>query len=335
MHTPRPDPAASASGATTWPHRVAVVGAGTMGVGFAQLLALAGIPCALADASADAASAARSRAVESAKVHAEAGLMPPDAAARIEGLVTSAAGIPDAVHDVDVVFEAVPEDPVLKGVVLAAVEAAAPAGCVIATNTSAIPIAKLAAELERPARFLGAHWFNPPQWVPCVELIAGPSTAEEHVSRVRDLLTRLGKVPLVVGDGPGFVGNRIQFAMFKEACAIVQEGLSSAEVVDEVVRASFGFRLPFFGPFAIADMAGLDVYAGAYAALQAGLGERLSVPPVVAELVAAGRLGTKTGGGFLSLSEEDAVAMVRWRDAAYVGLSGLLDELGPVEEHGA
>lgn len=313
---------------TGWPRRVTVVGAGTMGVGFAQLLALAGIPCALADATADASSAARTRAVERAQTHADAGLMPSDAAVRVAAHITGSESLADAVRDAELVFEAVPEDPELKRAVLAAIEESAPSDCVIATNTSAIPIAELAAGLSRPERFLGAHWFNPPQWVPCVELIAGPATAGAHVERLRALLVRLGKDPSVVGDGPGFVGNRIQFAMFKEACAIVQEGLATAEVVDAVVSGSFGFRLPFFGPFAIADMAGLDVYAGAYTALEAGLGARLAVPPAVAELVAEGRLGTKTGGGFLALSAEDAAAMIRWRDGAYVGLSGLLDELG-------
>ena len=164
----------------------------------------------------------------------------------------------------DLIVEAVVERPDVKAAVYAAIEAAAADGAVIATNTSSIPIAELAAGLRRPGRFLGVHWFVPPLLVPCVEVIPRPSTDEQVVQQVVDALTRLGKAAVVVGDGPGFVANRIQFAMFREAARIVEDGLATPEQVDEVVRSSFGFRLPFFGPFTIADMAGLDVYADIY-----------------------------------------------------------------------
>ncbi len=220
------------------------------------------------------------------------------------------------------------EDPAVKHPVLVAIEAAAPAGCTIATNTSAIPIGELAAVLERPERFLGAHWFNPPQWVPAVEVIPHAGTAAEHVARVVALLERLGKEPTVVADSAGFVANRIQFAMFAEAASIVAEGLASAADVDRIVRGSFGFRLPFFGPFAIADMAGLDTYAGAYGALERGLGERFAVLEAIRERVARGELGTKAGGGFVELSADELPRLLAARDEAYVALSRLLAELG-------
>lgn len=317
-----------------WPARAAVVGTGTMGIGFAQLLAGAGIECRVADLDGAAAARARDRIVEQAHAFASAGLIGVQAVSRIESHVVAASSAPDAVRDTDVVLEAVPEAIELKQHVLAAIEAAAPEECVIATNTSAIPIASLSAGLARPATFLGAHWFNPPQWVPCVELIPGPETERGAVELMSALLIRLGKVPAVVGDGPGFVANRIQFAMFKEAAMIAAEGIATPEMIDEVVRASFGFRLPFFGPFAIADMAGLDVYEGAYAALEEGLGSRLAAPEGVTERVARGELGTKTGGGFLRLDAHDAERMIAWRDAAYVALSELLRARGSWSEGG-
>lgn len=316
------------AGRSTGPRRAAVVGTGYMGTGFVQLLALAGIPCAMGDVSAEASTAARERAVHSAGRFAAAGLMPPDAAERVAALTTAAPSASAAADGADVIFEAVPEDPAVKTRVLAAIEAAARVDAIIATNTSAIPIAEISVRLEHPERFLGAHWFNPSQWVPGVEVIPGPTTLPAHVDTICTLLRRLGKRPAVVGDGPGFVANRIQFAMFKEAASIVEEGIAGAAAVDEVVRATFGFRLPFFGPFAIADMAGLDVYAGAYATLESGLGARMAVPEAVASRVADGRLGTKSGGGFLELGAEEAAAMAAWRDSAYVAQGKLVDDLG-------
>jgi 3-hydroxybutyryl-CoA dehydrogenase len=280
------------------------------------------------DVSADAAEAARSRAVDGAAGYAARGLLAADAADRVSAGVRAAGSIADGVEGAALVIEAVTEDPGVKDDVLRAVEAAAPASAVIASNTSAIPIALLARSLADPSRFMGMHWFNPPQWVPCVEIIPCPATAPERVADVEAMLRRLGKVPAVVGDGAGFVGNRIQFAMFREAAAIVAEGLASAETVDTVVRSSFGFRLPFFGPFEIADMAGLDVYAGAYEALVAQFGERFSCPEAVTERVERGELGAKTGKGFLELSPDDAARMAAWRDGAYAALEELRGRLG-------
>ena len=128
------------------------------------------------------------------------------------------------------------------------------------------------------------------------------------------VLERLGKVAVVVGDGPGFVANRIQFALFKEATQIVEDGLATPEQVDEVVRSSFGFRLPFFGPFAIADLAGLDVYADIYDTLERGLGDAFSTPALLREHVDRGEFGVKTGRGFLRLSPENAKALIERRD---------------------
>lgn len=326
--------------ASQWPRRAAVVGTGAMGTGFAQLLALAGIETVVCDASSEAAVAGRDRAIERATAAAArfaagpegdpstASLWGPDAGTRVAANLSSAPSVAVGVAGVDLVLEAVTEDPAVKAAVYAEIEGSASEDCVVATNTSAIPIGQLSEAFRVPSRFLGAHWFFPAEWVPCVELIPGPATDPRWLDLMAGVLKRLGKAPSVVGDGPGFVANRIQFAMFKEAAAIVEDGVASAEVVDAVVRSSFGFRLPFFGPFTIADMAGLDVYAGAYAALEEGLGERMAVPPAVADLVGRGRLGVKAGGGFVDRDPADAARMTAWRDSAYHEMSTLLARLG-------
>jgi 3-hydroxybutyryl-CoA dehydrogenase len=221
------------------------------------------------------------------------------------------------------------ERPDVKTSVYEAIEAAAGEEAVIATNTSSIPIAELAAGLRAPGRFLGVHWFVPPLLVPCVEVIPARATDERVVQTVVAALARLGKSPVVVGDGPGFVANRIQFALFREAARIVEAGVATPEQVDEVVRSSFGFRLPFFGPFTIADMAGLDVYADIFDTLERGLGGEFSAPAILRKRVDDGDFGAKTGRGFLELSEEQADELAGRRDRAYAALGRLRRELEP------
>ena len=310
-----------------WPGRVAVIGGGTMGGGFAQLLGVKDVDVAVIDSTPARTKTSVTNLKESAKDFERRGLFGTGDAERVAGRVRGADTIADAVADVDLVFEAVFEDPELKRAVYAEVETAAPEDAVLATNTSAIPIRELSATLKHPERFLGTHWFNPPQWVPCVEVIPGPETLEAVIERVDGFLTSIGKRPVTVGDAAGFVANRIQFAMFKEAASCVADGVASPEEVDRIVRSSFGFRLPFFGPFAIADMAGLDVYAGAYEALENDLGPRFSAPARLDELLEEGRSGTKSGGGFLDPPPEGIPEMIEGRDVSYVALSELIERL--------
>jgi 3-hydroxybutyryl-CoA dehydrogenase len=311
----------------TWPKRVAVVGAGTMGVGIAHVFAVAGIPTALVDASPDRSEQARVHALELLERLEAIGCVDARGRARGEASLTAAGSIAEAVRDADLVAEAVVERPEVKLEAYEQVEAAAAADAVIATNTSSIPIALLASGLRRPERFLGVHWFVPPLLVPCVEVIAAPATDRRVVERIVDVLARLGKAPVSVGDGPGFVANRIQFAMFREAARIVEAGLATPAQIDDVVRSSFGFRLPFFGPFTIADMAGLDVYADIYATLERELGEEFRAPAVLTEHVANGEYGVKTGRGFLQIPPEQAAQLVERRDRAYHALSLLREEI--------
>jgi hypothetical protein len=163
--------------------------------------------------------------------------------------------------------------------------------------------------------------------VPCVEVIPAGSTDDQVVQKVLRALTRLGKAAVVVGDGPGFVANRIQFALFREAARIVEDGVATPAQVDEVVRSSFGFRLPFFGPFTIADMAGLDVYADIFDTLEDGLGPGFSAPRALRDHVARGDFGVKAGRGFLDLSQREADELIERRDRAYAGLARLRSEL--------
>ena len=312
-----------------WPAVVAVVGAGTMGLGVAECFAAAGIGVRLTDATPDLTRQAKERLVERARGHAAAGLLADEAAGRVEAVETADSAA-EAASGVDLVFEAVPEDMDLKRETLSACSGAAPSEAVIVSNTSSLPINDLAAFVERPEGFCGMHWFNPPEWTPGVEVIPARATAAETVERVVEFLRGVGKRPAVVGDGPGFVANRIQNALFLEAVRCVEEGLASPQEVDEVVRSCFGFRLPFFGPFQIADMAGLDVYESVLGILEEGLGGRFEAPDMLRELVARGRTGTKSGAGFLEYTEEERDRLLLERDRRYAALNDLLEKLPPV-----
>lgn len=306
----------------------AVVGSGYMGGGIAQVLALHGHQVLLGDVDGETAERARARLVEQAGQFEAQGLMRAGAADTIGKNLAAAGSIEEAVAQADYIAEAVPEDPDLKAAILSRISGAAPAGAVIGTNTSAIPIGQLANSVSSPERFLGVHWMNPAPFIPGVELIPGPDTAPAVLDLAEALIRGLGKTPARVADTPGFVANRLQFALYKEAVRIVEEGIAAPSQIDAVVSNTFGFRLALFGPFAIGDMAGLDVYESSFRTLEKAYGERFAAPDALAAAVADGNLGLKSGRGFLDIDQQDKAALLAYRDAAYGRLSQLRAELG-------
>jgi 3-hydroxybutyryl-CoA dehydrogenase len=313
-----------------WPRETSIIGAGTMGLGVAECFAAAGIGVRLTDATPELTREAKERLVERARGHAEAGLISTEVVDRAES-AEAADDVTEAARDADLVFEAVSENLELKHEILTACADAAPAESVIVSNTSSFPMDELAKSVQHPGRFLGTHWFNPPEWTPGVEVIPATATDRTVIEKVMAFLRDIGKRPAIVGDGPGFVANRIQNALFLEALRCVEEGLASPQEVDEVVRSCFGFRLPFFGPFQIADMAGLDVYVSVLETLKKGLGERFESPDALRELVEKGRTGTKSGAGFLEYSEKERERLLLERDRRYAALNELLERLPPLE----
>ena len=299
-----------------------MLGGGTMGAGIAGHLARAGLRVRLADATPELTEQALARLRRRTEGHVEAGLLDPGV---LHAEVEPAADIEDAA-DADLVIEAVPEKPELKAEILGRASAVAPG--VIATNTSSLPITGLAESVERPERFLGMHWFNPPEWTPGVEVIGGPDTDREVVAQIVAFLRAVGKQPAEVADRAAFVSNRLQMALLREALAIVAEGQTTRADLDTIVRSTFGFRLPFFGPFLIGDMAGLDTYLGVYETLERDVGPEFAPPRELRELVDAGRVGAKSGAGFDEYTEEEHDRLLLERDRRYAALAKLLDELG-------
>lgn len=273
--------------------RVAVIGGGIMGRGIASALAVSG--------------------------H-EVTVVEPDAAATaaLAPGILVAADIESGVSRSDLVIEAVPEQMSIKTPVWQRMGAAAPATAILASNTSALDIDALAAVVPHPERVLGTHWFNPATVVPCVEIVRGTATSQGVIERVTRIMRDAGKAPVVVANSPGFVANRIQFALVREALLCLEEGLASAEDIDTIVSSSFGIRLAVLGPLANADLGGLDTYRSILEFLTSTLGERYQPPEILERLVAEGRLGTKTGAGISEYTSESAAAVAAWRDAALV-----------------
>ncbi|ACQ79801.1 3-hydroxyacyl-CoA dehydrogenase NAD-binding [Beutenbergia cavernae DSM 12333] len=309
--------------------RVAVVGSGYMGTGIAQVLAGAGLDVVLADADAERARAGHARVLAEATSAEEAGTAPGGTAERVAAHLTWAASAAEAADGADFVEEAVPEVLGLKRRVLAEVSAAT-ATAIIGSNTSTIQVRALADAVADPSRFLVVHWSNPAQLVPGVELVSGEATDPAAADAVRAMIDGVGRVSAQLGDAPGFVLNRLQFALVKEALAIVEEGHASPADVDAVVRSTLGFRAGFFGPLEMLDMAGLDVYADCYASLERELGPRFAPPRILTDAVERGRHGMKNGAGlWRDYTDDDVAALTAWRTLAYSRMADLLRELPP------
>jgi 3-hydroxybutyryl-CoA dehydrogenase len=313
---------------------VAVVGAGYMGGGIAQSLAMTGMPVVIADVSAEMAAQQLERLLREAEQFELQGLFPAGSTDAVRANLRAAASIEEAVAEADFIEEAVLEIVEVKHDVLRRISAAARPDAIIGSNTSTIPVSVLAVAVERPERFLTVHWSNPAPFIPGVELVAGEATDRSLVAVVKEMLARAGRQSALVADVPGFVLNRLQYVLLKEAMSIVEEGIATPEDVDTIVSSTFGFRLAFFGPFKIADMAGLDVYANCFRTFEEAFGPRLGTPQMLREAVEAGRFGTKNGKGLTTdYTQEQIDGVVAYRSEAYSKLSQLLRELGPSPIH--
>ena len=281
---------------------MAVIGAGLMGAGIALVFAAAGHRVALFDAMAEA----RATALPRIRDNLKAVGLDPAAAAR----VTLHAQLATAVADADFVIEAAPEDLALKQGLFAEIEDAAKPTAVLASNTSVIPITSIMQRLRNKARALGTHWWNPPYLVPLVEVIRTVDTSDAAVGATLELLASVGKTAVEVKkDVPGFIGNRLQHALWREAVALVADGVCDAKTVDDVVKASFGARLAVLGPLENADLVGTDLTRSIHNYVLPALDRSTAASPYLDRLVEHGRLGFKSGEGFRKWTPEQQAAL--------------------------
>jgi 3-hydroxybutyryl-CoA dehydrogenase len=279
--------------------KIAVIGAGLMGHGIAQVFAVAGHEVAVYDANKQALDSLRSRI---AKNLTDLGL-PVGAEEHVHGFETISAAVAGA----DFVVEAAPEKVELKQAIFAELVEHAPSDAILASNTSVIPISDIAGDLATSDRILGTHWWNPPFLVPLVEVVGTSRTTGANIDRTIDLLSSVGKTAVHVRkDVAGFVGNRLQHALWREAIAIVAEGIADARTVDTVVKASFGRRLAVLGPIENADLVGTDLTLDIHNVVLPYLNRDASPSPYLEELVRTGRLGMKSGEGFRTWTNEES-----------------------------
>ena len=282
--------------------RIAVIGAGLMGHGIAQVFALSGHDVSIHDS-----------------VAANLDSVKPRILANLRGLGDDVAAVDRvqptgdlaaAVHEADYVVEAVLEDLALKQRLFLEVERNVRPHTILASNTSVIPITKIMDGLRDRSRALGTHWWNPPYLVPLVEVIGTQWTSQQAINWTIDLHKAAGKMPVhVKKDVPGFVGNRLQHALWREAVALVERGICDAQTVDTVVKASFGRRLAVLGPLENADLVGTDLTLAIHKTVLPDIDSRPHPSPYLEALVGAGKLGFKSGEGFRAWSAEAQAAL--------------------------
>jgi 3-hydroxybutyryl-CoA dehydrogenase len=282
--------------------RIAVLGAGLMGHGIAQVFAIAGHAVTITDAVAASLDSVKSRIAANLK---DLG----DDPAAVER-VTPCADLAATVGDADYVVEAVSEDLALKQEMFAEVERHVRADTILASNTSVIPITQIMGGLQRRERALGTHWWNPPYLVPLVEVIGTQWTSPLAIDWTVALHREAGKTPVhVKKDVPGFVGNRLQHALWRECIALVANGICDAETVDTVIKASFGRRLAVLGPLENADLVGTDLTLAIHKTVLPDLDRTPGPSPYLETLVANGKLGMKTGEGFRKWTTAEQAAL--------------------------
>ena len=299
---------------------IAIIGMGTMGPGMTSRLTRGGHQVRAYDVAPSAIERAKS--------------IQPVVDAALDGLdiidqgggVTYCAELEEAVFGASLVIENIPESTQIKADLYLKLDELIDSNVIVATNTSGIPISKLQKYITNPERFIGMHWSNPPHIIPMIEVIAGNKTDPDAVSKIENLIRSLNLLPVTLKkDVPGFVENRVLYALLRECVDLVEKGVIEPEDIDICVRWGIGYKLAVIGPMRLLDMAGLDIYHSVASFLNSDLCARNDVSPMIKEVAEKGKLGMKTGNGLFQYSPEELSSLPKKRGAKLVAVRKALE----------
>jgi 3-hydroxybutyryl-CoA dehydrogenase len=284
---------------------ISVIGAGFIGPGIAQIFASKCYAVSLMDIKDELLPKAVENIRSNLSLMAMKGLLPESEIDAILGKIKTTTDMGEATSDVQLVIEAVTENLELKQKVFRDLDQLCPPETILATNTSVISITEIAAKARRQERIVGTHFWNPPYLIPLVEVVKGKKTSDEVLETTYQFLKSVGKYPVkVMKDVPGFIGNRLQHALWREAISIVENGIADPASVDDVIKKGFGMRLPIVGPLENADMIGLDLTLAIHNYILKYIDSSHKPSSLLREKVAREELGFKTGQGFQTWSAE-------------------------------
>lgn len=303
--------------------RVAIIGLGTMGPGMVARLARGGVHVNAYDVAPAALERAQTARAVAETVLDSLGISAPAAGS---GTVTFTDDLAEAVLGADLVIENVPEHVGIKAEVYRSIDRFVASDTIVASDTSGIPITRLQAHISNPARMVGMHWSNPPHIIPMIEVIGGEKTAPETVQTICEFIRSLGLLPVVVKkDVPGFVENRVLYALLREVVDLVERGVIEPEDIDTCVSWGIGYKLAVVGPMALLDMAGLDIYNSVSTFLNADLSDRKDVAPLVGRKIAEGTLGIKSGRGIYAYTPDSIPHLQRERARKLMAIRRILE----------
>jgi 3-hydroxybutyryl-CoA dehydrogenase len=301
--------------------QIAVIGAGVMGHGIAQAYAQAGISVFLYDINKSYLEKAKQDIQANLTLQIQRGLITEKESEKALSLITFTTDLKEAVQNADFITEAIPEVIEWKWELYEKLERMAKPNAIIASNTSTLPISRLALHAQHPERMVITHFFNPAQLVPLVEIVRHECTTDETVELTLDLLRKAKKTPVLLKrEVPGFIANRLQAAIVREAFYLLEEGVAQAHDIDLAITAGPGFRWSFLGPIETADFGGLDTWKRVIDNLAPELSKAQEAPRILNERVEAGHLGTKTGQGIYEYKDISVPEKIKERDEKFIEL---------------
>ncbi len=307
---------------------IGIIGAGLMGHGIAQVFALKGCKVKLFDNDSRVLESAPERIRNNLQTLLEMRLVESRELEDCLNHLRLCRTLTEMCEGVELAIEAVSENLDLKRAVFLDLERLTPPQTILCSNTSGISIGLISEKLRFKERVVGTHFWNPPHIVPCVEVIKSQFTADEVFQTVIELMERVGKEPVrVLKDVPGFLGNRLQHALWREAISLIQKGIAGPEDIDRVVKYGFGLRLPFLGPLETADLAGLDLVYDIHQYLFSDLENRSTPSPLLKRLVDQKTIGVKAKKGFYHWTDESIKQIIHQRDKVLLKITQVIKEL--------